>query len=431
MAVLKESKYDEEDKSHWYCYITGDAVHEVPYADKKRREAGETRPTTLRDARKLRLCRSTTNFLGQLRKPQLEKWIIGQVIKAAEANPRNPNEDDWMYQKRVTQASRTIVEAASSYGTFVHNLIAVVLESGGFNTKPWLDEYAPEIHSSAAPILTWLKSNKINIRKIEKTYINQLQGYGGTTDLIFDSDDIRGVFDFKSRRTIPDQPLQARDGQAMQLASYGSCHYWGGRLPTNMDQVRILSTGKWAIWGANLYFSTTELGRFDIVWYPPSVMAAEGMAYYHLLEMQKFQDKWDPCDPDRYKFIGKSSSVNVIKSNMQVTDLAASLRDSMEEKLKGSKAKVKPIKILTPSELLELGNKAKTKGKKPKPSPIKKTTTKKVVTLPKTWKPAKKAVKKSTTKKVPTKKVEKKENLLSPMEKRIAANLAKKKIKNS
>lgn len=329
MAVL-ESRNEPIEKSHWYDFETGDPKHEVPYAG-KRGEAGETRPTTLRDARKLRLVRSTTNFLSQVRKPQLEKWIVGQTIKATEANPRNPNEDDRAYHARVIEASREIVENASAYGTHVHNLIADVLESGSYNQKPFLDKYDSMVHASAEPILKWLKKSGIRIQRVEQNYINREHGYGGTTDLLFDTDEIRGIFDFKSRRTIPDKPVTPRDGQVMQLASYASCYYWGNRLPANMDQVKMLASGRWAVWGANLYFSTTELGRFDVIWYPPALMAAEAKSFLHLLEMVKYKDKWDPCDPERYNFVSKPKVANIISINGEVTDLAKTLAIKTEE----------------------------------------------------------------------------------------------------
>ena len=55
--------------AHWYS-AAGQACHEVPNKSKP----GTSRPTTLRDARTMKLLPSVTTILGLLDKPQLTDW---------------------------------------------------------------------------------------------------------------------------------------------------------------------------------------------------------------------------------------------------------------------------------------------------------------------------------------------------------------------
>ena len=75
-----------ESASHWY-FPDGTPIHEVPRADGK-----GTRPTSLRDARKLGLFPSVTNVLGVIAKPALDAWKQEQAILAALTLPRNEGE---------------------------------------------------------------------------------------------------------------------------------------------------------------------------------------------------------------------------------------------------------------------------------------------------------------------------------------------------
>jgi hypothetical protein len=66
-----------ESSSHWY-FPDGTPLHDVPRADGK-----GTRPTSLRDARKLGLFPSVTNVLGVIANPGLSAWKMEQAILSA------------------------------------------------------------------------------------------------------------------------------------------------------------------------------------------------------------------------------------------------------------------------------------------------------------------------------------------------------------
>src|SRR5690606_8832054 len=70
------------------------------------------------------------------------------------------------------------------------------------------------------------------------------------------------------------------DGQSMQIAAYAGAK-WG---PEALDRC----------WGANIYVSTTEPGRVDIVTYPPAMIVAEYRAFCRVCEVWRHQNQYDP-----------------------------------------------------------------------------------------------------------------------------------------
>ena len=60
-----------------------------------------------------------------------------------------------------------------------------------------------------------------------------------------------GILDYKTRKTKPGEKVRAYDDQAMQLAAYGAT-FWGEQ-----------NIGK--VVAANIFISTTEAGRMDVV----------------------------------------------------------------------------------------------------------------------------------------------------------------------
>jgi hypothetical protein len=98
-----------ESASHWY-FPDGTPLHEVARADGK-----DTRPTSLRDARKLGLFPSVTNVLSILAKPGLDAWK--QVILAALSWMRNEDESLDDFAKRVLTDMTSEVNRAADLGS--------------------------------------------------------------------------------------------------------------------------------------------------------------------------------------------------------------------------------------------------------------------------------------------------------------------------
>src|SRR5512138_1856694 len=101
------------ENAHWYRR-DGEPLHSVLAAN------GELRPTTLRDARKLGLLPSVTNVLGVINKPELVEWKMTQAVLAALTLPRQENEGEDQFAKRVVEDAQSRVRTAAEFGSAFH-----------------------------------------------------------------------------------------------------------------------------------------------------------------------------------------------------------------------------------------------------------------------------------------------------------------------
>ena len=105
MAIITKSVMDS---SHWYS-LDGKPVHTQPTKD-----GDGQRATTLRDARKMMLLPSVTSIIGILDKPQLTRWKMREVAKAAIAIPGPQGEEpvERFADRAIEAASQQMLEAA-------------------------------------------------------------------------------------------------------------------------------------------------------------------------------------------------------------------------------------------------------------------------------------------------------------------------------
>jgi hypothetical protein len=235
MAIISRPKIDS---SHWYK-ADGTPLHHIKDAK------GDDRPTTLRDAKKLMLIPSVTNILGVLSKEALTTWKINQAIIACLANPKQADEPDDAYCRRIQSTSMEQVFDAADLGSAIHKSIENYLNEG--------EEPAKEYRAYVDPVIKWLLEKEIKITASEKILVNTKHGYAGTCDLLFtfDSGRGKGVLDFKTRKTTPGEKVRTWDTEPMQLAAYAATAYGQDHL----DDCLV----------ANIIISTTEPGRFEIV----------------------------------------------------------------------------------------------------------------------------------------------------------------------
>lgn len=199
----------DEVGGHWYDR-TGKLILEQPYADKKRRDAGYTRPTTLRDARKLGLLPSVTTILSLLDKPGLRNWKIDWAIELALRDSlRSPEEIKLMAQEQV--------DWAAAQGTKVHLGI-----SEHFAGHPI--EIEPEIDIITNRFFVWYRDSGLHITKSEMPVVSPL-GYAGTVDYIGTWDHPeRGrrpvIADFKTQDFEEEAKALFYDEHALQLSGY-------------------------------------------------------------------------------------------------------------------------------------------------------------------------------------------------------------------
>ncbi len=100
---------------HWYTQ-DGEPMHWVPNKSKP----GETRPTTIRDAKKLNLRPSVTEILKVPAKPGLEKWKQEQLLMAALTLPRIEDETLDEFMARAKADSEEQVSEAVEKGNAIH-----------------------------------------------------------------------------------------------------------------------------------------------------------------------------------------------------------------------------------------------------------------------------------------------------------------------
>lgn len=234
MAVLTTSK---PAGSHWYD-ANGNPCHSQPKAD----GTGE-RITTLRDARRLGLFPSVTTILSVMAKPGLDNWKMDQVALAALANPKSENESDEYWCKRVKEAAFAQVEQAADLGTRIHAALENAMQG-----LP----YPEELGTYIDPVMEWRKPLALEIIEREKCLVNDRHGFAGTADVLFRYGTFGiGILDYKTRKTKPGEKAKPYDGQAMQLAAYAATYFGEESI------CRVLA--------ANIYISTTEPGRVDVV----------------------------------------------------------------------------------------------------------------------------------------------------------------------
>lgn len=239
MAILVRSNVEG---SHWYTH-DGESCHTI-----KRADGDGERAVTVADARKLKLLPSVTNVLGVLHKPQLETHKIAAAVKAAMANPKQADESDEYYIKRIIDASKEDVRGAADLGTRIHDAIDKMIGGEG---------YDQELSQFVEPVRATIAENKWNIHTREVVLVNSGEGYAGRVDAIFDSPSGFGIIDFKTRKTKAGQKCTPYDGQAEQLAAYARAHY-------GKDASEIASL-------INIYISTTEPGRVEVYEHPESM----------------------------------------------------------------------------------------------------------------------------------------------------------------
>jgi hypothetical protein len=253
--------------SHWYR-VDGSPCHSLPRAD------GKTRPTTLADAKTLRLLPSVTSILSIFSKPQLDIWKQRQVALAAERVERCDGELDDTYADRVMAAAFRQVAEAADLGSRIH----AALESY-YVGVPYPEDLAPYV----APVVKWKQEKQLIFAQREKVVVNLAHGFAGTMDVAVRFGDGIGVLDFKTRKTKPGMPIIPYDGQAMQIAAYAAT-FWGEESLAR-------------VYGGNVFISTTEPGRMEVFTYRPEQLVVEWETFRMACAIWRHLRNYDPRQP--------------------------------------------------------------------------------------------------------------------------------------
>lgn len=287
-----------KESGHWYDR-TGKSCHTQP----KKSAPGETRATTLADARKLGLLPSVTTILGILDKPQLTDWKLEQITKEwihrlnvihapnrsledvfAATHDLISRDPDELHDEIVDHAFRQVEQAADA-GELIHKAAEKALQGLDYDHDEPV--FLPELKATfpmscfIMPVERFVRENEIVPLGHEVRIACLKHGYAGTGDLPFQSPRGRGFGDWKTRKTKPGKPVKAYDTQVMQIAAYHGAHF---------DATAI--TGQTT--GFNLFISTTEPGRIDPVWYEPGQISTAYEGFTSLCAVWRALKGYDP-----------------------------------------------------------------------------------------------------------------------------------------
>ena len=114
--------------------------------------------------------------------------------------------------------------------------------------------------------------------------VNKEFGYAGTTGgaFIVDQQGYTGILDFKTCKTVKDEPVDPRDSWPAQIAAYHVTHY--KEIPNAYNGAK----------GLSIAISTTEPGRVEAIWYSGEQLETEWKMFYHLNEIYKLKTGHDP-----------------------------------------------------------------------------------------------------------------------------------------
>lgn len=270
MATLEKESHVSD--SHWYTQ-NGKPAYSMTTKE------GKQRSTTLRDARKLNLLPSVTTIFNIMAKHGLERWKISKAIESALATSRDPNEPTDRWHDRIIERSKKETSEAAEFGTKVHD----ALENYLMHRSETPDELKPFVDPSIDILY-----NKLNLRDIvaEAVCVNQSEGYAGRVDIsaTVGSNELGIprcrplILDFKTRKTTEGVKVMPYEFQPTQIAAYAMGTF--GRLHD--------------VYGANLYISTTEIGRVELVIYTPEQLQEQYEAFKHMSALWRFIKNYDP-----------------------------------------------------------------------------------------------------------------------------------------
>lgn len=192
---------------HWYRAEDGSPLYEVS------KTKGEgTRPTTLRDARKLNLVPSVTTILSSISKPMLERWKQEQIIKAVLLNPFDFTKNsitEWS-KEIVLQSQQEGLQAADK-GREIHDALE----------QYYLGKEVPGKFMSHVTSTITAITNEFNndMEWIPEASFAHKDGFGGKCDL-HKKGEKPVVLDFKTKSVDDIAKVKPYTEHVMQLAAY-------------------------------------------------------------------------------------------------------------------------------------------------------------------------------------------------------------------
>lgn len=239
---------------HFYT-LDGVSAHTMPT---KAGAKNATRPTDIRDARKLGLLPSVTTVMDCLGNPGLDHWKRQQLLKSAWECPAVGPEtfDEW--SRHVSEKADAGRNEAAELGTQVHS----ELENGLKTLGNGITSENPMV----VPALNYIRLLGVDQLESEQVVVNYAHNYAGTVDVSGfvtdpDSDTLLPtrpcIIDFKTKRTKVGEKIEAPETYCWQLAAYHLAKF-------GLNGQRELHPLACAF---NVFISTTEAGRIEVRWY--------------------------------------------------------------------------------------------------------------------------------------------------------------------
>lgn len=264
----------------------GTAVH---YQLTKPGAKNSTRPTNLKDIREQRLLPSVTEFTKMLSAPGLEEYKVYQTIQACYNNPPFASEELQAYRGRITELAGEDAAGAADLGTLIHASLEQYFTDhdswDGTVTFAMPDGKAVPCREFVLPAVHKIEQLGITPLYHELRVVNSYEGYAGTCDLMGKYGDGLAIVDFKSKRTKPGVEVEPIETHPVQIAAYRyASDLWTPDLMTLSDKGAM---------GANIYISTTEVGRVDAVTYSDDTLGRSHSVFQKLLALWR----WRHFDP--------------------------------------------------------------------------------------------------------------------------------------
>lgn len=225
---------------------------------------------------------SVSAYTKVLAAPGLERWKMGKVAEACFASPPHPGEDMDDYVRNMLEKSREDGMGAADLGTMIHAAIECLL-NGDLYDNEVIEHTSGKIcmlSDMVDPAFAKVKELGLTIQSAERVLVNRAEGYAGTTDVVHCSPDNRGILDWKSKRTKEGEPIYPSETHPMQIAAY----FVAAFNDPEFNNCNCM----------NVYISTTEPGRVDVVRYDRDTLVEAYKDFLCLTRLWRSQNKYDP-----------------------------------------------------------------------------------------------------------------------------------------
>jgi hypothetical protein len=200
-----------------------------------------------------------------------------EVAKAAIAIPGPQGEEPVeRFADRAIEAAMSQVGEAADLGSRIHAAIENLMRGSA-------EEPSEELRPYVKPVLDWMRQVGVKVTHSEIVLVNAVHGFAGRVDALFTWGDAfgkMGILDFKTKKTKEGEKVEAYDEHTLQLAAYAATHYGAGQLQH--------------VVAANLFISSTEPGRLEVVKHDKAKLVAAYEAFCQMCAIWRFRKGYDP-----------------------------------------------------------------------------------------------------------------------------------------